>query len=104
MIRQIQRCSSTEPYFIQEIQSRTDSRLLYEVHSILPEDPPNEYVCGCPGFRYNGQCAHQMMAWTDRCLWEEMKGPEIQTVDQKELEICPRCGQETCRETIEDET
>jgi len=93
-----QRCSSTEPYFVQLIPSRTQPNLVYEVHSVLLDDTPEEYTCGCPAFIYTGKCAHQRMAWEDRCLWTEEEGPEEQTQDERYDGRCPRCGQQTVKD------
>jgi hypothetical protein len=102
MLHNIQRCTSTQPYFKQMVPSRSQSNLIYEVSSVLPDDLLGEYTCSCPGFRFHGSCAHQEMAWWDRCLWDEDLGPEEQTQDQKDTGRCPRCGQETYSETIDD--
>jgi hypothetical protein len=101
--RPIQRCISTEPYFVQEIPSESQKRLTYEVHSIWPEDFPGDYTCSCPGFQFKGSCKHQMMAWRDRCSWtEEDPNVEKQTTDQKDGMICPRCGNTTVEDLIDD--
>jgi hypothetical protein len=103
-MRKIQRCESTEPFFVQQIPSESKPGWVYEVHSIFPLDDAEEYVCGCPAFRYRGYCKHQQMAWYDRCLWtEEEDGHEEQTQEQKDKLICPRCGQKTLKDEIIDD-
>lgn len=103
-MRQVQRCESTEPYFVQLIRSGSQEDLVYEVHSLMPDDPSEEYVCGCPAFRFNGKCKHQEMAWYDRCLWDETipNEPEEQDEEQKAKQICPRCGQKTVKDEFLD--
>lgn len=99
-MRQVQRCESTEPYFVQLIPSESQPNLRYEVHSVWPDDPADEYTCGCPAFVFKGKCKHQKMAWEDRCMWAEDHDDDDggQTPEQKDNRICPRCGQKTVRD------
>lgn len=94
-LRQVHRCVSHQPYSVFEVPSQSAKNVFYEVHSIFPEDPPEDYVCTCQGFCYRGHCAHQRMAFEDRCLWHGLKGPEQQTHEQERDCVCPRCGGST---------
>lgn len=94
-LRQIHRCVSHQPYTVFDVPSKSQRNLIYEVYSVFPDDPPEDYVCTCQGFCYRGTCAHQTLAHHDRCLWHELKGPEEQTPEQKRDCQCPRCGGET---------
>lgn len=100
--RQIQRCISTDPYFEQLIPSESQRNLVYEVRSVWPDDPAEDYTCSCPAFKYTGRCKHQGIAWADRCLWsEEEDGVEKQNVDQRINFLCPRCGSPTIKDVID---
>lgn len=102
-LRHIQRCISTEPYFQQDIPSESQRNLVYEVRSVWPDDTPMDYTCSCPAFKYKGACKHQKMAWADRCLWTEEDGDaEEQTDDQRERMVCPRCGNETVKDLVDE--
>lgn len=94
-MRQAQRCTSHQPYHLIEVPSRSQQGVIYEVYSIFPDDPPEEYICPCRGFRYRGECEHQHIAHDHRCMWMELEGPEQQNEREKREFVCPRCGGET---------
>lgn len=98
-LHQIQSCVSNRPQRIIEVRSRT-SEVIYEVLVPMPDDPSNEYICGCPGFRYNGRCAHQTMAFDHRCGWSESVSPETQTTIERTQRRCPRCNGPTYMEAV----
>lgn len=98
-LHQTQRCVSDQPFAVFEIPSRSVPGKVYSVYSVDPEDPPDQYICHCEGYCYRGTCSHQMDAFEDRCLWNELAGPEQQTAGERESLTCPRCKGETYKQT-----
>lgn len=89
-------CVSTQPYFQAFIQSDADPMKVYSVYVPMPGDPPESYICTCPGFMHRGYCKHQQRI--QPCMWDESIGLEEQTPEQREQRICPRCGNDTIEE------
>lgn len=55
----------------------------------------DELVCECDGYQFRGTCSHLAEAKEQVCRWNDVDGPELQTVEQHECMVCPRCGRET---------
>ena len=71
---------------------------MYSINIATPGDPPNTWVCTCPGFQFRGYCKH--IGQIVLCLWDEVEGPEEQTNQQRKDQICPRCGNNTSKYLI----
>jgi hypothetical protein len=95
-----QHCISGDPYFEKFILSESEPGKVYNVWVSMPGDPPEEYICSCPGFTYRGRCKHQHQI--ELCKWHELIGPEKQTDEQQAEQICPRCGNKTNKELEDD--
>lgn len=91
-LRKVHHCESLQPYTLIDVPSQSNPRLTYEVQIVDPNDPPEDWICGCEGFRFRGTCAHQRLAARMRCGWDELEGPEAQTPDERDRDMCPRCG------------
>ncbi len=96
---QVQHCVSAEPWFEVYIPSQTTEGVEYRIMVPYPEDPAEELICECPGFNYRGYCVHQELAYAMLCRWHELDGPEQQTPEQAHDHVCPRCGDETIKES-----
>jgi hypothetical protein len=60
---------------------------------VNPWDTPNENICECKGYMFNGRCRHQQVATDSLCRWfDDGKKSEIQTPEQRLDKVCPRCG------------
>lgn len=94
-IRKMHHCESLQSYFLIDVRSQSNPKLTYEVQIVDPNDSPEEWICGCEGFRFRGTCAHQRIAASMWCGWDELEGPEVQTTTQRDSEECPRCGGST---------
>lgn len=92
----VQNCVSTQPYFTAHILSESTPGKVYEILVPMPGDPPEQYICTCPGFEFRGYCKHQHQVQI--CGWEELTGPEKQTLIQKKAHTCPRCKNDTVEE------
>lgn len=85
-------CRSLDGWYPHEVQSKSDEDTRYVVHVNPWANRSEQHVCECKGYQYRGHCAHQKVAHTDHCGWNEMEGPEKLTDEQRENKICPRCG------------
>ena len=82
-----------------EIPSKSHPGTTHQV--LLPpwDFTGKEGVCDCDGFRFKkGFCSHIEAAKEMVCQWNELDGPEVQTAEQRNDRVCPRCG---CLTTIE---
>jgi|ERR1017187_9968474 hypothetical protein len=98
-LRQVQHCVSAEPWFEISIGSHTTPGVEYRVKVAWPDDTQDELICECESFLYRGRCRHQQEAFGILCRWHQLEGPEEQTPAQAREHICPRCGDETIKET-----
>ena len=63
-------------------------------HNVKIEFTDGTVTCSCRSFKYRGTCSHTRFR-EDRCGWNEMESPEVQTREKKQEGICPRCGSRT---------
>jgi hypothetical protein len=78
------------------VLSRSEKGKYYEV-LIMDATDLDEVICECLSFHYRGQCGHQIEAINQLCLWSSNIGPERQTKEQYQNQICPRCAGPTER-------
>jgi len=99
-LKPYQVCTSSEGWIPIRIPSETNDEIVYTVFT-SPWQRPNENICECPGFAFRGSCKHQAKAQSKRCDWTELqvdmngKPRFVQTPEQREAKICPRCHSET---------
>lgn len=83
-------CASADgwvPVLVPSKSQKLDYRVM-----VSPWDNYKENICECAGYSYQGHCYHQELAQTMLCRWSARTGPEEQTDDQRDHEVCPRCG------------
>jgi hypothetical protein len=85
-----QECRSTEGWQPVKVQSSEGDQ--FYVVLVNPWGILEENICECKGYVYRGQCRHQGIAHHKVCRWSDEKGPEVQSLDQEDGKICPRCG------------
>ena len=74
--------------------SATDPEKTYLV-LCNPWGSSTEHICDCEGYRYRGRCSHQERADMEVCRWSALGDTEMQTIEQRNENVCPRCGGST---------
>ena len=68
----------------------------YTVSGMFSEfDQPH---CTCPAYKYakgDKTCKHIRAVYDQTCNWHQNYSDEVQTDEQNEKRICPRCGGST---------
>lgn len=84
-------CSRSTRTLVIEVPSKGGDKS-YTVKVYVPAE--GGYSCSCPGFNFRKTCTH-VEDDIEECGWTEGLGPEPQNGRQKQLGICPRCGDPT---------
>lgn len=90
LFRTFQECREADGWQPVRIPSESVDRKFYTVH-VNPWGADQENICECLGYIHHGYCKHQKKAADKLCTWNEDK-VELQTDQQHEEMICPRCG------------
>ena len=72
----------------------SDGKSTYTVRVEQPDGAQVEHECSCPGFKFRRQCRHVQVV-DESCGWVEGESKERQNGREKQLGICPRCGEAT---------
>lgn len=90
-----QQCSSLNGWVPVEVSSRSQPGVIYLV-LVAPWGDVAENICECEGYYFRGFCAHQKIARQMLCGWTELGVRARQQTDSnRNLMICPECGQKT---------
>lgn len=92
-LRPYQACRTSEGWWPVEVASSRDDGSRYVV-MVCPWGNAVENICECAGYTYRGSCRHQVEAMDALCGWTELHEPQrfVQTDEQRQNKICPRCG------------
>ena len=85
-----QECRSNEGW--QPVKVLSSKQDTFYVVLVNPWGILEENICECKGYVYRGQCRHQGEAHQKVCKWNDQDGPEVQTEEQEDNKVCPRCG------------
>lgn len=98
-LQPVQQCHTNDGWVPIRIPSSSHPGHEYTVW-VVPWHDPEDYICECKGFFYNGFCYHQGIAADRLCAWKEIEhldedDPLHQSPEQKAAKRCPSCGEPT---------
>jgi hypothetical protein len=91
-MKPVQSCDSKRRVFSIETPSLSDPGATYHIKGIVTND--GMIGCTCPGFKFRQTCRHLVIE-EEECGWVELRDEEEQTEEQREKNVCPRCGGKT---------
>lgn len=88
----VQACPAMRQHAKLEMPSTSSEGVTYTIEVSMVQ---GIVTCTCPGFRFRGTCHHTQLL-EEKCGWAAGEpGAEVQTKEQREGCVCPRCGSAT---------